>query len=329
MATGITTYGDISPRTAALASMDALSVAENHYVLAKLGESRPQPKNRSDSVKFRRYLPFPISTVPLQEGVTPSPQLMSHEDVLIQLQQYGNYAELTDWIEDTHEDPVLKYATDRIGEQAAGTVEQVIYNAVKAGTNVLYANGSARNAVNTAITLNLLRKVARQLYAQKAKKISRILDASPAYGTSAIEASYVAVCHTDCIADIRSLNGFVPVADYGTRKTVSDHEFGAVEDFRFVASADLAPFMEAGGTKGLMKGGTNADVYPILFFGQEAFAIVPLKGENALTPLVHNAKVSASDPLAQRSTVGYKFATAAGILNELWMLRAEVAVNAL
>ena len=47
MTTGRTNYGDISPRTAAFASVDFLDYAENHIVLGKLGEPKPMPKNRT------------------------------------------------------------------------------------------------------------------------------------------------------------------------------------------------------------------------------------------------------------------------------------------
>jgi len=332
MATGTTTYGDISPRTAAHAAREMLRHKEPHIVLAKMGATKPLPQNMTDTVKFRRPVPFAVSTVPLQEGVTPTPDKMAYEDVSVQLRQYGRVSQITDVVMDTHEDPVLRDNTMLMGELAAATNEQIVYAAVKGGTNVFYANGAARTAVNTAITLNKQRAVIRALRAQKARKITRIIDSTPDYGTQAIEAAYVAVCHTDCESDIRNLAGFVPVADYGSNKAlISEHELGSVEDVRYVASADLASFADAGGAKGAMvsTSGTNADVYPILFFGQDAYGQVPLKGKNAMTPIVVNPKPTDSDPLGQRGHVGFKFMTAALILNELWMARLEVAVTAL
>lgn len=218
-----------------------------------------------------------------------------------------------------------------LGEQAAATAEQIVYNAVKAGTSVSYANGASRSAVNTIITLNAIRGVVRTLKNNKAKPITRILSGSPDYNTTPVEGGYIAVCHTDCEADIRGLTGFTPVAEYGIRKTVSDHEFGTVENVRFVTSPDLDEFADAGGAKGSMKStsGTSADVYPILFFGMDAFACVPLKGKFSLQPIVVNASPSDSDPLAQRNHVGFKFYFASVILNQNWMSRLEVAVTAL
>jgi N4-gp56 family major capsid protein len=331
MATGTTTYGDISQRTAAWAAGEALSHAEPVLVLQKLGMSKPLPKNKADTVKFRRPIPFPVSTTPLQEGVTPPAQKMAYEDVTVQIKQYGVPTEITDVVQDLAEDPVLSDAMMLAGEQAAAVMEQVTYGAVKAGTSVFYANGAARTDVNTAISINKQRAVIRALKAQKAQKITRILDGSVNYLTKPIEASYVAVTHTDVEHDIRQLSGFIPVASYGTRNIVSPEELGSFEDVRYITSPDLASFPDAGGADAgfVSESGTSADVYPVLFFGKEAFGCVPLKGSGAITPYVVNAKPSAADPLAQRGYVSWKAYYACVILNNSWMTRFECSATLL
>ncbi len=327
-----TTYGDIGQRTAAYAAREMLKHAEPKLVLVKMGASKPVPKNKAKTVKFRRPKPFPVSTVPLAEGVTPTPQKLQYEDVEATLKQYGNVSEISDVVIDTSEDPVLNDAAMLTGEQAGATQEQVTYAVVKGGTNVFYANGANRAAVNTPISLNKQRAVVRQLNAQKAQKIARILDGSPDYGTSPVEAAFVAVTHTDVEADIRNMAGFVPVSKYGTRNLVSEHEIGMVENVRYVLSEDLAPYLDAGGapsTTVVSNGGSAADVYPILYFGRDSFGVVPLKGADAITPIVINPKPAPGDPLGQRGYAGYKFMMTAVILNELWMCRLEVAVSKL
>ena len=332
MANGTTTYGDINQRTAAWAASEMLKHAEPVLVLQKFGATKEMPKNKADTVKFRRPIPFSAATTPLVEGVTPTSQKMAYEDVTASLKQYGRPIEITDVVNDLAEDPVLKDATMLAGEQAGLTTEMITYGVVKAGTSVYYANGSARNAVNTAITLNKQRAVTRYLKAQKAMKITRILDGSPNYSTKPIEASFVAVAHTDLEADIRGLSGFVPVSQYGSRQVVCPEEIGSVEDVRYVLSPELSSWADAGGAKGSMVSttGTSADVYPVLYFGKEAFATVPLKGARAMTPMVLNPGTpDKSDPLGQRGYVSWKAYFTAVILNQTWMARLEVAVTAL
>jgi N4-gp56 family major capsid protein len=332
MADGTTTYGDINQRTAGYAAADMLRHAEPYLVLSKMGVTKPMPKNKARKIIFRRPVPLAAATTPVVEGVTPSPQKISYVDIEVTLSQYGKPIEITDKVTQLSEDPVLDTATMLAGEQAGATIEQVLYGVLRAGTNVFYANGASRAAVNTALTLNKQRAVVRALNAQKAKKITRALKSGVEYGVSAVEAAFVAVAHTDLESDIRNLTGFIPVAKYGARQPLNENEIGSVENVRYLLSPDLGSFADAGGAKGSMvsTSGTSADVYPILFFGQDAFAQVPLKGEEAIVPMVLNpGNPSKSDPMAQRGYVSWKTWYAAVILNDLWMARLEVAVTAL
>jgi N4-gp56 family major capsid protein len=333
MAEGTTTYGDINQRTAAFAAADMLRHSEPWLILSKMGMTKPLPKNKAETMKFRRPIPLAAATTPVVEGVTPTAQKISYEDVSVTLKQYGRPIEITDKVTELSEDPVMDTATMLAGEQAGATIEQVLYGILRAGTNVFYANGASRSAVNTVLTLNKQRAVTRALAAQKALKITRMLKSGPEYGVSAVEAAYVAVAHTDLDSDIRNLTGFIPVAKYGSRQPISEHEIGSVEQVRYILSPDLDPFADAGGLDGnvvLSTTGTNADVYPILYFGQDAFAQVPLKGEEAIVPMVLNPGTpSKSDPMGQRGYVSWKAWYAAVILNDLWMARLEVAVSVL
>jgi N4-gp56 family major capsid protein len=325
MAEGTTTYGDINQRTAAFAAADMLRHSEPWLILSKMGMTKPLPKNKAETMKFRRPIPLAAATTPVVEGVTPTAQKISYEDVSVTLKQYGRPIEITDKVTELSEDPVMDTATMLAGEQAGATIEQVLYGILRAGTNVFYANGASRSAVNTVLTLNKQRAVTRALAAQKALKITRMLKSGPEYGVSAVEAAYVAVAHTDLDSDIRNLTGFIPVAKYGSRQPISEHEIGSVEQVRYILSPDLDPFADAGGLDGnvvLSTTGTNADVYPILYFGQDAFAQVPLKGEEAIVPMVLNPGTpSKSDPMGQRGYVSWKAWYAAVILNDLWMAR--------
>lgn len=336
----ITNYGDISPRTAAYAEVEFLRHVEPVQVLARFGQVKAIPLNKSQTIKFRRLVPYAALTSPLQEGVTPSVSGTSVEDVTATLSQWGDVHGLTDVIEDTHEDPMLKEMMKASAEQAGATLEQVIYNVLKGGTSVYYANGASRAAVNTAISLNKQRAVVRALAAAKAKRITSVLSPSPNISTVAVEGAFVALGHTDLEPDIRGLAGFVPVAKYGTMKPLCPEEIGAVENVRYILSPDLSPIINAGGTPGsavLSTGGSAADVYPIIYLGQDAFGVTPLKnqkvgkGNNVVVEpsVINPGQKTKDDPLGQRGFVGWKSYFTAVRLNETWMARLEVGASAL
>jgi N4-gp56 family major capsid protein len=339
-------YGDISPAVAAYSVVRMLNRAMPYLQLERFGQTYPLPQNSTQTAKFRRYFLTgatgaagsgsgsyytPVATTPLVEGVTPSGNSIANQDYSVQLAQYGDFVTITDVILDTHTDDVLGQTTDILGEQAALTVETLRFNVLKAGTNVFYANSVAgRSSVVAAIALADQRRVTTALNRQNAKKISSVVASTADYNTKSVEAAYMAVCHPDIESDLRNISGFKPVADYGPHTSPMEGEIGSIEQVRYLSSTVLAPFADAGGAKGSMRStsGTSADVYPILYFGRDAFGIVPLKGKSAMTPMVVNPKPAPGDPLAQRGTVGWKLWTATVILQDAFMARLEVAATA-
>ena len=329
-----TTYTDISPRTQVYAEAKMLAHAEPVLILNKLGQTKPIPQNKTQTIKFRRPKPFAPATTPLTEGVTPDSQKMVYEDVTATLGQYGSWSEITDVIQDTHEDQVLNDLVLISGEQAAETTELLAWGAISGGTNVIFANGTSSNDVNTALSINHVRAAVRKLQRNRAKKKTSILDGSIKYGTKPIEAAYIAVCHTDLEADIRSLPGFTPVAEYGSRQPIVPQEFGTVENVRFITSPLFTPEINKGGTPTgnnvLSTAGSKADVYKIAVFGQDAYATCPLKGKDAAQILVRNpGKAEQGDPLGQKGSVAWKTWWAGKILNDAWLVRLEVAATSL
>lgn len=221
------------------------------------------------------------------------------------------------------------------GEQAAETIEMVTWGAIKGGTNVIYAasGDSARTDVNDPISLIVQRSATRFLKAQRGKKITSKMSSTIQYGTEPIDAAYLAFGHTDLEPDIRDLPGFVPTEKYGSMKALP-YECGKVEDVRYI----LSPLLEswkgsaAGGTPTgvVTEDGSNADVYPVIYIAKEAFGCVPLRGEGAIHPMVLNPGIpSKSDPLGQRGYVSWKTYFVALVLNDAWLVRAEVAATLL
>lgn len=339
-------YGDISPAVAAYSVVRMLKRAMPFLQFEKFGQTYVLPTNSTQTAKFRRYFLagatgsagsgsgsyfYPVATTPLLEGVTPAGNTISNQDYTATLSQYGDWVPITDVIEDTHTDDILQNVTDILGEQAAVTVETLRFNVLKAGVNVFYANAvAARVNVVAAPVLADQRRVTTALNRQNAKKITSVVASTPDFNTKSVEASYIAICHPDLESDIRSMTGFKPVSDYGPHTTPYEGEVGSVEQVRYLSTTVCVPFADAGGAKGAMRStsGTSADVYPIIFFGRDAFGIIPLKGKSSMTPMVVNPKPAPGDPLAQRGSVGWKLWTTTLILQEAFMGRLEAAATA-
>jgi len=322
-------YGDLSPRTAAHAVANMLKRGLPILVLEKFGQVYTIPTGGSKTAKWRRYNALPLATNPLVEGVTPAGSKVTVTDVTATLDQYGDFVPFTDVVLDTIEDPFLQQLQMVLGEQAAQTVETLRWNVLKAGTNVQYSNGTQRTDVNTPITLAMQRKATRTLKRQNASHFTNIVKSTPNYATQSVAASFVGVVHVDCENDIRAMAGFIDPKNYGTTSPW-ENEIGSVEDVRYIRSTVFTPFPDAGGAKGAMLSttGTLADVYPVLYLSRDAYAIVPLKGKDALSIAVVNPKPVIGDPLGQKGTAGWKTMQTCVILNDAWIVRGECAATA-
>jgi N4-gp56 family major capsid protein len=323
-------------------------------VFGKFGVKKPMPKNSSETVIFRRWLPKGATTnTPntwvvdpgthqLSEGETPIADTVTAQDITATLVEYGFVYRWTNRVEDLYEDDVPAEIRTMAGERMGLLLEMVRWGQLKAGTNVFRAgNVSARTSIIALISANMLRNIARSLHLNLASKITSILSASPNIGTQPIEAAYVVVCSTDMEADIRAqLTTFVHVSEYGQRQVIHENELGSWENFRFITSPHLTAYLLAGGTTTantrLANGVPNSagselvDVYPFIVLSQGAFGDVALRGKNAMKVNARMAsEVTKDDILGQRGLIGCQTYFTCTRLNELQMAVGECAVSSL
>ena len=351
----IQNYGTVASRNLIRAAQGMLEHAQPITVLGDFGTQREMPQNSTDTLVFRRTLPFGASTAGttienssryvgtpditasnfvLAEGVTPNSNTITFQDVSVQLQQYGVLFKYSSKTEQLYEDDIPGEMVKLTGETLAEVMELVRYGVLKAGSTVIYANGSSRSAINTAISLNAIRKAARTLESNRCRRVTSRLAPGVNFGTRAVQPAYVVFCHTDAVSDIRNLPGFTRVEEYGSFKPIHDREVGACEDFRFVSSPLLKSFLAAGasiGSSGMLSvGAANVDVYPFIVIGEDAWGQVALKGMSAIKPVVLKAsQTNHANPLGQFGYVGASTWFATVRLNDAWMARIEAGVTAL
>ena len=341
------TYGEIGNQTAGYYIRQLLRKAMPVLVLERFGLTQPQPPHETKIIQFRRRKAFRAATIPLIEGVTPQGSDFGYDNVSAQIQQYGDYSEITDVIHDTSKDKVLRDISLSQGEQIAETLETLTWDIVRAGTNVVYGGSiTARTSISKTSVLNAAkqRSATTFLDAMKGKMFTEVLSGSEDYETYPVEAAYIAVCHSNLGPTVRDLKGsnnndtFTPYSRYGPMmKVVSPRELGSFEDTRYVTSPDLPPF-SAGGSA-IASGDESSwyfsldsasakkyDAYPVLYLGREAFGCIPLRGKKAVKPAILRPDMPrGGDPIGQRGSAGWKTYFACVILNETWMRRLEVA----
>lgn len=327
-------------------------------VLGRQGRQIPMPANHSDTYIARRFLPYGATSTnantqnrfhadgtgdraatviqahQVTEGITPTPDSLSTVDVQVVQQEYSCLYGFTDKMFNLFEDDFPKEMVKQVGERVTFVNEMIIWGALKACTNAYYGGtGTTLATVNGGLTLNLLRRIARNLMQNHARPVNEMLKPGPDYDTHGVEQGFVVYIHTDACPDIRDLPGFINVKEYATGKPLP-HEIGACEDFRFIVDPDLPSFQDGGasvsGTGLYSTSGTSLDVYPFVVCGQDAWSQIAVRGVSALDPTyLPPSKKTKSDPHGQRGYAGTLWWKAVMIENAGWMAVGHVGVKSL
>lgn len=333
-----------------------LKHAQPIEVLGLTGQQVEMPQNSSDTIVFRRWLPFGGSSgTPnqffqngagdrstayaqaqlTQEGVTPPPDSLVPQDITSVLNQYSVLYGVSDKTVSLYEDDIPPEMIRQVGERVGLIREMVRFGQLKGCTNQYYGGtGTTRATVNSYMTLPMLRRITRNLKSNHAKFIRQSLAPAALYATTAVEACFIVYAHTDLEQDIRDLPGFKNVADYGSRKAINEYEIGSSENYRFILSPELVSIQDSGAAVGatgcVSTTGTSIDVYQFIVAAEDAWGQVMLRGLNSLDPTyIPPKQKDKNDPLGQRGYIGTSFWFQCVVLNNGWMAVGNVGAKAL
>lgn len=221
-------------------------------------------------VRYKR-MNVPVST--LVEGTAPSTaSTFSLEQVTVQLDQWGDFIQISDVAQLTANHQVVQEAVKLLADNAARVMDREITIVLLSGTNVQFGDGSVttRAAITTAM------KVSENTL-QKARVTLVGLGAPPrggpagdarqqaAQGNYQNGIAYVAVCGPEVISDVMqpstSFGTFASASTYANAKALFNAEIGQWLGFRFVETNFLPKFINIGAktqTTVTGSGGTNA-----------------------------------------------------------------------
>ena len=328
-------------------------------ILAKLGSQISMPKNVSDTIIFRRWLPYGATAtngntqnrffqdgngdrgnVIVQqhqtvEGVTPTPESITPVDITVVMQQFCCLYGYTDKTADLFEDDIPAQMKIQIGERVSFVNELKIYGELKGGTNQYYGGtGTSIPTVNGVITLPMVRRIVKNLDANHGKPVNKIIAASQNYGTTPVRMGYAVYHHSDLSPDIRDMAGFEDASKYASQ-TPLPGELGKCEEFRFIKHPDLPPLQNAGAAVAAAPGiqstsGANIDVYPFIVVAQDCFGQIALRGAGALQPtFLPTGQKDKADVFGQRGYAGTMWWKQVVRQNEGWMAIGNVGVTTL
>jgi len=317
-----------------------LGFASKNLVFQKYGRVERMPQKVGSVIRFKLQTgPTVTTAVPLTEGVTPDPVNLARTEVRADVVEFGNWLQETNRMRDLFEDAenLNELQQNDLGTRMREERDIATFDIISIGTTVQYTNGSARSSVNTVWDYNDLQLASRTLKkgssGRAGKPLKKMLRTDGRFGTVSIEPSFVVIIAPDQEYDVRQMEGFSSVSDYGSTSKLDDGEFGKVENFRFICTTVSSMIKaDSGGTASgknvITTTGTSADVYLSLIISEDAYATIALAGKEG-SALIRKTLGSSGteDPLDQRGSVGYCNYFAGCILYQERLLRMETAAT--
>lgn len=316
--TNVTTDPGLSAENKTFYDMALIREASPHLVHDQFGQKRPIPKNGGKRIEFRKYASLPKALTPLTEGVTPDGKKLSVSTIEAEVAQYGDYVALSDVLDLTAIDNNVVEATRACGNQAGLTLDTITRNVLQSGTNVFYCpevdadykrtatpqpDDRAKLTKGCRLTVNVVKRIVALLKAANAPKIN---------------GDYVSIIHPYAAYDLTNDPKWEEAHKYCRPEEMFEGEIGRIAGCRFVETSEAAVYT---GEDNECPDGLA--VFGTLFLGKEAYGITEITGGGLQTIIKQLGSAGTSDPLNQRSTVGWKAMKTAEILLEPYMYRVE------
>lgn len=279
-----------------------------NFVHGNWGQKRDIPAGGGKSVEFRRFERITTSTSALTEGTPPTETQATFSIVAATISQYGQFSKLSDILETQSFDPVIAEFSENYGESMGDCIDQVVRDVIIAGTTVQYAStAGSRGGVGSG------------MYFDSAEIREAVSTLKRANAKQAVDSKYICILHTDVtrdlFADTNIVGAFKDAADRGGGNPLFTGVLGDYMGVRFVETTNARVFSSLGLS--------GADVYGVLFLAKQAYGVTELSALQARTIIHPRGSGGHTDPLEQYSTVGWKAALAAVILNNDFMVRVE------
>ena len=310
----LTTTGTLSSTVKPYYERRFLLRSEENFVYEQLGMPGRIPKGEGKTVVWNRYTNPTSKDTALTEGTDPTPSGLSASLISATLEQLGNYEQVTDLLDLTSVDQVIKSTMDLLAYEAAKSIDTKIKDDISTSGTVLYATGAYSNSAGFTPTRNSIdsNDVMTVNEVRRAKRMHGRFDSRPH-----TKDRYMGIAHPDVTFDLEGDSNWVNAHIY-TEKGVNaiyNGEAGELYGVRFVETS-LAPIL-------LNSGSAGTEVYITQIIGKDFFGVSKLQNLETF--------VDAPSPrsaLRLWNDVGWKASMVAKALNDSFCARVETAATA-
>lgn len=297
-----------------------LSVAEKNAVFMQYGVKKPIPARGGKSIEFRRFERIDVNygsyTLSNEGTIPPLVTQATISAISCTISQYGQFAYISDLLETQSFDPIIEEYTKKFGMAMIEGLDMVVRNELTNCSTVQYAGaktcvgtagasaGGSTSAVGSGDYLN----------ASELLEADRTLSRA---GARKQNGRWVCIIHPDNKKDLFEdpdiVDAFQYASERGGANPLSTGVLGRWMGIEFVESNQLRVRTSYGFS--------GADIYEVIMLGDEAYGVSELSSMAARTIIHPRGSGGHVDPLEQYSTIGWKAALAAKILNNDFMVK--------
>ena len=266
------------------------------------------------TVVWNRFTNPTAKTTALTEGTDPTPAGLSATLLSATLAQYGNFEQVTDILDLTSIDNVIKSTIDLLAYEGALTIDTVIRDVVAAGGTAILATAAYSNSAGFTPTRDSINSddVLTGADVRRGVRSNQRMAAKPH-----TKDRFVAVAHPDVIFDLQGDTNWVNAHVYTEKgiNSVYNGEAGEIYGTRFV-STNMAPVLTNSGSAG-------TEVYLTHIMGKDFFGVSKLQDVETYVD-----SPSPRSALRLYSDIGWKASFATKVLNDSFAARLETAASA-
>ena len=301
----------------------------------------------TSTIKWRRIEQETPTTSALSELTGAATFMMGRDadtptftDVLATVSKYGQFYIVNEEVDLFNPMGTMRELVAVLGESAGRSMNQLQRDIAEDNLTQRFAgNVASTGAVATHTAAADLQRSIQELWVNSARTFSPMTTGSQNVGTAAILPSYWAITHPYAAHDISEITGFVSVQNYAGQIRTAPGEFGyyagAGVACRFIASEDASEDADSGAAPSAQDlrstGGTQADIFTIVIYGQDAIGSVGVG--QSLTDgtfeagddtgdweiIIHpRGSGGVGDPFNEVATVAWKSWHAGAVLNANW-----------
>lgn len=306
---------------------------EANLVYDKYGEQRPLPENQGNTVVWHR-LNNPTKGYAVGDGSTPGASAVSATKVSATLLYYADLKAISDQVTATAVCPVVEETVQALGYGAALTKDYLIQDAIGFGSAASTGVANAASAtypsvfsqgfpvmegnsntvywptsgIATSLQNGFFSTIATIGHIRQCVTTLKLLNAIPFENNL-----YKGIIDPNVSDHIRRDSTFPTWMAYSNLQAMTKGKLGVIERVDFEETSNAMRSAVTPSAWSTVYASVGGSVIGTLIFGKGAYGVTKLGAKDAKINVVTGA--DKSDPLNQRTYVGYKLAMAAKILN--------------